>query len=119
SRTDEQGVATVAFPTTERDEDAEYVVTAAAIDVTRRPVIDEGRIPVVRRDHWAVVTTDKRVYRPKQELRAVIRTVDANETPVARSGNAVLQRVKRTAVLPPPPTRAGTPPPPVQDTGRP
>jgi len=93
--TDEKGEASLAFQTTERDEDSEYVVSASAIDVTRRFVSDEGRIPVVRRDHAAVVTTDKRVYRPKQELRATIQTVDANQGPVARTGSLVLARVKR------------------------
>src|SRR5205814_4605305 len=68
SVTDERGEAKVEFATAERDEDAEYVVTASAIDVTRRFVVDEGRIPVVRRDHWAVVSTDRRVYRPKQDV---------------------------------------------------
>jgi uncharacterized protein YfaS (alpha-2-macroglobulin family)/TolA-binding protein len=100
TRTDGNGEAKVSFPTTERDEDAEYVVTASAVDVTRRFVVDEGRIPVVRRDHWAVVTTDKRVYRPKQELRATLQTVDANQTPVSRSGKAILARVKRSAAPP-------------------
>ena len=105
--TDEKGEAVISFATTERDEDAEYVVSASAIDVTRRFVSDEGRIPVVRRDHAAVVTTDKRVYRPKQELRATLQTVDANQGPVARSGSLVLARVKRTAA--PPPTKRPTP----------
>ncbi len=96
------------FATQERDEDAEYVVSAVATDVTRRPVADEGRIPVVRRDHWAVVRTDKRVYRPQQELRATVTTVDANQSPVGKAGDAILVRVKR---LPAPPVKraAATP----------
>jgi len=103
--TDDRGETSISFPTTERDEDAEYVVTASAIDVTRRPVMDEGRIPVVRRDHWAVVTTDAKVYRPKQELRATVITVDANQSPVSRSGKVALVRVKRSArPMPPTPT---------------
>lgn len=109
-RTDGKGETEITFPTTERDEDAEYVVTASAIDVTRRFVSDEGRIPVVRRDHWAVVSTDKRVYRPKQEVRATIVTVDANQTPVSRAGKAILARVKRTPVPLPLPPRGPRPP---------
>ncbi|HVG93453.1 MAG TPA: MG2 domain-containing protein, partial [Planctomycetota bacterium] len=101
ARTDDRGEAIVTFSTTERDEDAEYVVRASAVDVTRRFVVDEGRVPVVRRDHWAVVTTDRRVYRPKQEMRATVRTVDANQSPVSRSGELVLARVRRTPAPPP------------------
>jgi uncharacterized protein YfaS (alpha-2-macroglobulin family)/TolA-binding protein len=97
--TDDRGEAGISFPTTERDEDAEYVVTAVATDVTRRFVADEGRIPVVRRDHWAVVTTDKKVFRPKQEARATVVTVDANQNPVSKSGKVVLARVKRSRVV--------------------
>lgn len=100
--TDAAGELAVAFATQERDEDAEYVVSAVATDVTRRPVADEGRIPVVRRDHWAVVRTDQRVYRPQQELRATVTTVDANQSPVGKAGDAILVRVKR---LPAPPAK--------------
>ncbi len=96
--TDAKGAVAVAFATQARDEDAEYVVTASAIDVTRRFVTDEGRIPVVRRDHAAVVRTDRRVYRPQQEIRATFTTVDANQTPVGKAGSAVLVRVRRTLV---------------------
>ena len=98
SVTDERGETRIEFATADRDEDAEYVVTASAIDVTRRFVVDEGRIPVVRRDHWAVVSTDRRVYRPKQEVHAAFQTVDANQSPVSREGEALLVRVKRVAV---------------------
>lgn len=100
--TDAAGELAVTFATQERDEDAEYVVSAVATDVTRRPVADEGRIPVVRRDHWAVVRTDQRVYRPQQELRATVTTVDANQSPVGKAGDAILVRVKR---LPAPPVK--------------
>lgn len=98
--TDEKGELSLAFPTQERDEDAEYVVSAVATDVTRRPVADEGRIPVVRRDHWAVVRTDRRVYRPAQELRATVTTVDANQNPVGKAGDALLVRVRRVPAPP-------------------
>jgi|GEM_PF-1769495 len=106
--TDAKGELVVTFATQERDEDAEYVVSAVATDVTRRPVADEGRIPVVRRDHWAVVRTDKRVYRPQQELRATVTTVDANQSPVGKAGDAILVRVKRVPA--PPLKRAAAPP---------
>ena len=107
AKTDDRGETTVTFATQERDEDAEYVVSASAVDVTRRFVVDEGRIPVVRRDHWAVVRTDRRVYRPKQEVRATFTTVDANQSPVAKAGDAVLVRVKRTPL---PPRKGQVPP---------
>ena len=92
--------------------------TASAIDVTRRFVTDEGRIPVVRRDHWAVVTTDKRVYRPKQEVRATIQTVDANQSPVSKAGDVLLVRVKRGPRPMPMPPKPGTPPPPNQEDAK-
>jgi uncharacterized protein YfaS (alpha-2-macroglobulin family)/TolA-binding protein len=95
-RTDAHGKAQVAFETQEHDDDAEYVVRASAMDVTRRWITDEDRIPVTRSDHMAVVRTDRRVYRPQQEVIAHVRTMDAREHAVARSGQLVLLRLKRT-----------------------
>ena len=96
--TDDGGEALITFETAEKDEDAEYVVRVAVEDVTRRWVVDEGRIPVTRRDHMAVVLSDRRVVRPGQELTVEVRTVDALERPVARSGSLLLLALERTAV---------------------
>ncbi|MHC5012521.1 MAG: tetratricopeptide repeat protein, partial [Planctomycetota bacterium] len=63
-QTDDGGEAVIEFETAEKDEDAEYVVRVAVEDVTRRWIVDEGRIPVTRRDHMAVVKADRQVYRP-------------------------------------------------------
>ena len=54
-RTDGRGRAEITFETQERDDDAEYVVRASAMDVTRRWITDEDRIPITRADHMAVV----------------------------------------------------------------
>ena len=99
-RTDGEGRAKVEFETQERDEDAEYVVRASAMDVTRRWIVDEDRIPVTRRDHMAVVKVDRKVYRPKQEVVARVRTMDARERSVARSGVLQLLRLRRAYVQP-------------------
>ncbi len=93
--TDEAGEAEIVFPTQERDEDAEYVVRAMAQDITRRWVMDEGRIPVTQRDYMALVKTDRKVIRPKQDFNATVRTVDALERAVARSGELVLLRLRQ------------------------
>ena len=89
------GEAEIVFPTQERDEDAEYVVRAMAQDITRRWIMDEGRIPVTQRDYMALVKSDRNVVRPKQDFKATVRTVDALERAVARSGELVLFRLRR------------------------
>jgi len=96
-RTDAEGRVRVEFETKERDDDAEYVVRASAMDVTRRWITDEGRIPVTRRDHMAVVKADRKVYRPKQQVVVTVRTVDARERSLSRSGDLQLLRLKRAA----------------------
>ncbi len=98
ARTDDGGVTRIAFDTKVQDQDAEYVVQASAQDVTRRWISDQGRIPVTRGDHMAVVKADRKVYRPKQEMKIEVRTVDARERPVARSGSVVLLRLRRSEV---------------------
>ena len=104
-RTDVDGNAVVTFQTKERDEDAEYVVRAAAMDVTRRWIADEDRIPVTRHEHMAVVKADRKVYRPKQPVIARVRTMDARERAVAANGELVLLELRRTQV----PERRGRP----------
>ncbi|MDA1195463.1 MAG: tetratricopeptide repeat protein [Planctomycetota bacterium] len=95
-RTNRAGNAEVRFATKDRDDDAEYVVRASAMDVTRRWITDEDRIPVTRHDHMAVVKTDRRAYRPKQPVIARVRTMDARERSVARTGELVLMQLRRT-----------------------
>ncbi len=95
-RTDANGNAEVSFQTKDRDSDAEYVVQASAMDVTRRWISGEDRIPVTRHDHMAHVKTDRKAYRPKQPVIAHIRTMDARERSVARSGELVLLKLRRT-----------------------
>ncbi len=97
-RTGSDGDARIRFDAADLDEDSMYRIRVAVQDVTRRWVYDEGRIPVTRRDHMAAVRTDRKVYRPKQDLRAEIRTMDALENPVARSGEVVLLEVQSSAV---------------------
>ena len=104
-RTDVDGNVAVAFQTKERDEDAEYIVRAAAMDVTRRWIADEDRIPVTRHEHMALVKADRKVYRPKQPVIARVRTMDARERSVAASGELVLLELRRTEV--PEPRRGG------------
>jgi uncharacterized protein YfaS (alpha-2-macroglobulin family) len=105
ARTDVRGEVTITFETAEKDADAEYVVDVATQDVTRRWIADQGRIPVTRRDHMAVVKTDLKVYRPRQEARVEVRTVDAREAPVARGGAVHLYELRRGATPPAPPDR--------------
>ncbi|MDJ0975331.1 MAG: MG2 domain-containing protein [Planctomycetota bacterium] len=109
--TDAQGEVRIEFDTRVQDGDAEYVVQAAAQDVTRRWIADQGRIPVTRADHMAVVKTDRKVYRPKQRMKIEVRTMDARGVPVARSGEVVLYRV-RTHRVPVDVKRRGPRPPP-------
>ncbi len=99
-RTDADGNALLSFDTAERDEDAMVVIRVAVQDVTRRWIADEGRIPVTRRDHMAVVKLDRSVVRPRQELRAEVRTMDALERPVPRSGTLLLLEVRRRPLPP-------------------
>ncbi|MDJ0523704.1 MAG: alpha-2-macroglobulin family protein, partial [Planctomycetota bacterium] len=95
-RTDGQGRAEITIETQERDDDAEYIVRASAMDVTRRWIQAQDRIPVTRADHMAVVKVDRKVYRPKQPVLARVRTMDARERSVSRSGTLHLVRVRRT-----------------------
>ena len=92
--TNAQGDVAITFDTRVQDGDAEYIVQAAAQDVTRRWISDIRRIPVTRADHMAVVKTDRKVYRPKQRMKIEVRTLDARGVPVARSGEVVLYRLR-------------------------
>ncbi|MFV1957808.1 MAG: MG2 domain-containing protein [Planctomycetota bacterium] len=105
AKTDAKGDVRISFETAVGDEDAEYVVKVAVEDVTRRWIVDQGRIPVTRRGYMAVVKADRKVYRPKQEMQVEVRTVDALERPVARSGQVLLLELKRHEVAVEPPTR--------------
>ena len=96
--TDDAGHAAFEVPTRELDADAEYIVRAHVRDVTGRWISDQDRIPVTRRDYMAVVKTERKVYRPKQELTLEVRTVDALERPVARSGEVKLLRLREVRV---------------------
>ncbi len=100
TRTDGAGEAVIEFETAERDEDAEYLVQVAVEDVTRRWIVDQGRIPVTRRDHMAVVKADRKVYRPKQTMRVEVRTMDALERPVPRDGVLRLLEIRRRPLDP-------------------
>lgn len=92
-KTDEAGRLAISVTTAESDPDAEILVRAVIEDVTGRFVMDEGRVPVTRLDHMALVRPELKLVRPKQTLRVEVRTVDANLGPVARSGELILSRV--------------------------
>ena len=93
--TDEAGRAQVQVPTRELDEDSEYIVRVLVRDVTGRWVTDQDRVPVARRDYMALVKTERQVYRPKEAFSVEVRTVDAREQPVARSGEVKLLRLRQ------------------------
>jgi len=92
-KTDEAGRLAISVTTAESDPDAEILVRAVIEDVTGRFVMDEGRVPVTRLDHMALVRPELKLVRPKQTLRVEVRTVDAGLAPVARSGELILLRV--------------------------
>ncbi|MEZ6026495.1 MAG: MG2 domain-containing protein [Planctomycetota bacterium] len=92
-KTDEAGRLAISVTTAESDPDAEILVRAVIEDVTGRFVMDEGRVPVTRLDHMALVRPGLKLVRPKQTLRVEVRTVDAGLAPVARSGELILLRV--------------------------
>lgn len=107
-RTDAAGLLAITLAAGDRDEDAEVVISAQAEDVTRRWVQGSGRVAVSRQDHLASVGTDVAVARPRQPVKAEVRTLDALGSPVARNGVLLLQRVRRVpAPLPPGPVPPG------------
>ncbi len=101
--TDEDGKVEITVPTRLQDSDAEYLVTAAVRDVTRRWIREQQSFPVTRADHMAAVKLDRKVYKPKQRVKVEIRTMDPSGTPVARRGEVLLMRLKQHKSAPTPP----------------
>jgi len=91
-RTDEKGEARLSFETEPAEQDRAYVVSVRAQDVNREWIADQKTVFVTQKGYFAVVRTDRKVYRPKEKVTAQITTVNALQMPVAAKGKIVVLR---------------------------
>lgn len=108
-RTNTQGTLAFSIPTTRTDYDADYEITAAVVDASRREVKGGGSIAVTRAAFDLLLTTDRYAYEPGDlvELRANLGTVGGASAPATavtfeiaaldKDGNAT-PRLTRTRV---------------------
>jgi len=79
---------------TERDAgDATYVLEVTVTDVDRLTAGARLDLFATFQDHFAVVQTDRKAVRAKEEFRVSVTTVDAGHAPAARRGKLVVVRM--------------------------
>jgi alpha-2-macroglobulin len=97
--TDEKGVAKFTFETERVEKDRAYVVSVRAQDINREWISDQKTVFVTQKGWFAVVKTDKKIYRPKERVRADLTTVNAMQLPVATKGKVVIVRRRAMPAL--------------------
>ena len=133
-RTDAEGKARVRFQTPGSEhQDFEYAIEARVTDASRREITGQGKVRVSRQLYSAFARADHNIYAPGDEVRATIRTMDANERPVPGatgrvtvtrerwieiwvdpdgrevSGDELVRERAQSRIFPPPPKRPGGP----------
>ncbi|MHC4471527.1 MAG: MG2 domain-containing protein [Planctomycetota bacterium] len=90
--TDADGNAELAFTLEDLDADARYVVVLEALDLNRQWVRESAFVTVTRQGFYVLAKTEKKVYRPKEEIALRVTAVDAVHFPVVLEGEAVVAR---------------------------
>lgn len=89
---DKEGKVEIAFETEAGEDDRLYTLEVEALDPSRRSVAGAANIYVTARAFFGVLETDKKVYRPGENVRVTARAVDAGHRGVAVKGELVLFR---------------------------
>ncbi len=75
------------------DRDHRYTIEADVRDESRRVISGAGGVTVARQSFFAFVETNMGWYQPAGEVHARVRTVSADNAPVATSGEVVVTRI--------------------------
>jgi len=76
------------------DRDHRYTVEVEVRDESRRTIEGEGSVIVTRQEFYAFVETDGGWYRPKNEAFIEVRTLTADNVPVAAKGEVIVYRIR-------------------------
>jgi uncharacterized protein YfaS (alpha-2-macroglobulin family)/tetratricopeptide (TPR) repeat protein len=92
-KTDSDGSATVSFESPQNDQqDFEYTIEARVTDASRREIQGSGTVRVSRQRYFVFPSAEHHLYRPGDEVRIDLATLDANEQPVAVEGLVTIAR---------------------------
>ena len=92
-KTDALGRARIRFETPPgAGQDFEYDVEARVVDASRREITGQGSVKVGRQRYYAHVTPDHCLYGPGDHIDFNIKTIDANDQPVAVTGTVKITR---------------------------
>ncbi|GIW72698.1 MAG: hypothetical protein KatS3mg102_2240 [Planctomycetota bacterium] len=95
--TDEQGRAAVRFETEPGDDDRLYTIAVEVMDPAQRWSAGAANAFVTARGFYAVVRSDRQVYRPGEPIRLEVFAVDASHRGVRTTGELVLARRRMIA----------------------
>ncbi len=90
--TDQDGKLEIAFETEAGDDDRIYAIEVEAQDPSRRWVGGGANVFVTAKAFYAVLSLDKKVYRPGEPIRATAIAVDPGHRGVEAKGEVVLYR---------------------------
>jgi len=76
------------------DRDHRYTVEVEVRDESRRTIEGQGSVIVTRQEFFAFVETDGGWYQPKNEAHVNVRTLTADNVPVATKGEVIVYRVR-------------------------
>ncbi len=86
-KTDSTGNVTFTFETPQySDQDYEYIIEARITDSSRREIIVKRSIKVTRQSYYVYLNLDHNIYKPNDEIKLNIKTLDANNRPVSSKG---------------------------------
>ncbi|HXV77302.1 MAG TPA: MG2 domain-containing protein [Candidatus Polarisedimenticolaceae bacterium] len=91
--TDASGRATLRFDTPAAGgQDFEYTIEARVRDASRREVEGRGTVRVSRQRYFAFVRAEHNLYRPGDEVRVELKTIDPNGEPIGADGRVRVTR---------------------------
>ncbi len=91
--TDDTGRATFTIETPAGNrQDLEYTVEARVVDESRREIIGNASIRVTRQPYFVFLQPQRQLYRPGEEARIDIKSLNANRDPVPATGRLIVTR---------------------------
>jgi uncharacterized protein YfaS (alpha-2-macroglobulin family) len=92
-RTDASGKATLSFDTPQAaQQDFQYTIEARVTDASRREIIGQDNVRVTRQSYYCYPEARHNIYRPQDQVRIDIKTLDANNQPVQVDGKVTVTR---------------------------
>ncbi len=76
------------------DRDHRYTVEVEVRDASRRTIEGRGSVTVTRQEFYAFVETDGGWYQPRSDGQVNVRTLTADNVPVAADGEVIIYRVR-------------------------